>query len=177
MSSTSPEWQLARQSGGRVRAASFVVISLFLVLIVLAWHLGTTPKAAHHHKTYLHYWHRVPDALDREISGLEFIRKSLEFQWLGGPPTPSHSLNKHLLHEQAVSNSRHGQHAKKCAPERISRCHADCNPKIYSLSTRQVATIMHVRHRLCACESVDTYIDAQRFFGCVLTGAEKEYRR
>lgn len=66
------------QENGRVRAAAGGILALFLVLIVLAFYLGD---------------HGVPrdsssptqssGVIDREINGLEFIRKSLEYSFTG----------------------------------------------------------------------------------------------
>ena len=66
----------------KVRITAGVVAVAFVSLFLLAWHLGTNADKADANK---HAWQQGPRDINREISGLEFIRDSLETScWLGG---------------------------------------------------------------------------------------------
>jgi len=99
-------WQGTRGPLSRSRVAAGVVLALFLVLFAVAWKVGT---AASRPTATRAMW-------DREVSGLEFIRKSLwraarpsQTTWLGGPGGPASST---------------------CPTEEVHSCHAGCNPKV-----------------------------------------------
>ena len=79
--------------------------------------------------------------MDREISGLEFIRKSLEFWPLVGgerPQAGTHSGGTSMAHSvwhakgEKADDVRNFYLAKRCKPSAVSKCHAGCNPRLYS---------------------------------------------
>ncbi len=109
-------WQGTRGPLSRSRVAAGVVLALFLVLFAVAWKVGT---AASRPTATRAMW-------DREVSGLEFIRKSLwraarpsQTTWLGGPGG------------HQTSQSPNGPAASStCPTEEVHSCHGGCNPKV-----------------------------------------------
>eukprot|EP00802_Teleaulax_amphioxeia_P031741 Tamp_35193.p3 GENE.Tamp_35193~~Tamp_35193.p3 ORF type:complete len:184 (+),score=18.64 Tamp_35193:24-554(+) len=100
-------WQGTRGPLSRSRAAAGVVLALFLVLFAVAFKVGT---AAQRPTATRAMW-------DREVSGLEFIRKSLETTWLGGPGG------------RQASQRPSGPAGGPCPIDEVHSCHASCNPK------------------------------------------------
>ena len=138
------------ENGSRrwTRAAAGVVLALFLALFVMAWHLGSDPPV--HGSTSHPLW-------DREVNGLEFIRKSLETTWLAGSQDQGSIVSSHKQPHISVWHSSIDR-SSKCKMHEIDGCHSRCNPEvgkkqviqIVEASERKISVRAYVRVCICA---------------------------
>jgi len=149
------------------RAAAAGIMALFLALVVLAFYLGARGAPAH-----------PAGIINREINGLEFIRKSLEYTFTGlgalsgagagccclcRKHVPARSVQVLTMRRggccslfpmrRAEPRGEGGKaavwHAADCKKDAIPSCHAGCNPATSSATTQQVPCCGEHRGRSC----------------------------